>query len=226
MTPIAILLTFLSAGLPLADPPKASPKEEGVALFDGKTLKGWKVTDFGGQGEVTIEEGGILLDMGGDMTGITLEKPDKLPVTNYEITLQAKRVRGGDFFCGLTFPVEKEHCSLIVGGWGGGLVGLSCIDGRDASSNETSSWHNFDNDKWYRIKLRVQPGRIQAWLDDKRVVNADIVEKQISVRPDVNLSRPLGFSTWRTAAAIKDIKIRELTSKERDEKINEESKDQ
>ena len=159
------------------------------------------------------------------MTGVTLEKAEKIPSTNYEVSLKAKRVRGGDFFCGLTFPVEKSHCSLIVGGWGGGLVGLSCIDGRDASNNETSSWHNFDNDTWYDIRLRVQPSRIQAWLDDKRVVNADIKDRAISVRPDVNLSRPFGLSTWRTAALIKDIKIRALTAKEQNQQPVEEDQD-
>ena len=64
----------------------------------------------------------------------------------------------------------------------------------------------------------MQPDRIQAWIDDKRVVNADVKDKIVSVRPDVNLSRPLGFSTWRTAAVVKDIKIRELSTKELSEK--------
>lgn len=217
-----ILASLLLSLIPHANPEQGT---KGTSLFDGKSLSGWKITDFGGQGEVIVEEGGILLEMGGDMTGVTFEKGDKLPTTNYEVSLKAKRVRGGDFFCGLTFPVDKSHCSLIVGGWGGGLVGLSCIDGRDASNNETSSWHNFDNDTWYSIRLRVQPSRIQAWLDDKRVVNADIKDRMISVRPDVNLSRPLGLSTWRTAALIKDISIRELTAEERKLQPEEEEKD-
>lgn len=217
-----ILASLLLSLIPHANPEQGT---KGTPLFDGKSLSGWKITDFGGQGEVIVEEGGILLEMGGDMTGVTFEKGDKLPTTNYEVSLKAKRVRGGDFFCGLTFPVDKSHCSLIVGGWGGGLVGLSCIDGRDASNNETSSWHNFDNDTWYSIRLRVQPSRIQAWLDDKRVVNADIKDRMVSVRPDVNLSRPLGLSTWRTAALIKDISIRELTAEERKLQPEEEEKD-
>ena len=37
---------------------------------------------------------------------------------DYELRLEAKRVEGGDFFCGLTFPVGKEYCTLILGGWG------------------------------------------------------------------------------------------------------------
>ena len=91
---------LLSLGLHVAEPASAYSTKKEIVLFDGKSLAGWIITDFGGQGEVTVEEGGILLDIGGDMTGITLEKAEKIPRTNYEITLQAKRVRGGDFSAG------------------------------------------------------------------------------------------------------------------------------
>ena len=46
-------------------------------------------------------------------------------------------MQGGDFFCGLTFPYGDASCTFVVGGWGGGLVGLSSINGDDASENET-----------------------------------------------------------------------------------------
>lgn len=44
-----------------------------------------------------------------------------------------------EFFCGLTVPVRTgtECVSLIVGGWGGSLVGISSIDGLDASETST-----------------------------------------------------------------------------------------
>ncbi|MBY0587687.1 DUF1080 domain-containing protein [bacterium] len=210
-TPL-ITLTFLAL---LADPVQTTPAR---ALFDGKSLAGWKATDFGGQGEVHIDDGAIHLDMGGDMTGITLDSPDPIPVMNYEITLEAKRVLGGDFFCGLTFPVGKDFCSLIVGGWGGGLVGLSNLDGKDASNNETSSWRDFENNRWYKIRLRVETDRIRAWIDQVKIVDAKTKDRQIATRPEVKLSRPLGFSTWRTAAALKDIQIRPLAPGEADPK--------
>jgi hypothetical protein len=187
-----------------------------VSLFDGQSLRGWKVTDFGGGGEVRVEEGHLYLDMGGDMTGITIDPAVKIPTMNYEISLEAQRVVGGDFFCGLTFPVGKESCSLIVGGWGGGLVGLSSLDGKDASNNETSSWRDFENDRWYKIRLRVEPKRIRAWIEDRKVVDAATEGRKIGIRPEVQLSRPLGFSTWRTAAALRAISVRELSPQEPD----------
>ena len=77
-----------------------------------------------------------MLDFGSSMTGVTYQGKD-LPRTDYEIRLEAQRIDGTDFFCGLTFPVHDAHLSLIVGGWGGSLVGLSSLDGKDASRNET-----------------------------------------------------------------------------------------
>jgi hypothetical protein len=135
------------------------------------------------------------------------------PVTNYEIRLEAKRVDGIDFFCGLTFPVEKSHCSLIVGGWAGAVVGLSSIDDRDASENDTTKYINFQDRRWYPIRVRVTRDRIQAWIDDKPVVNQDIRNRKVSTRAEVDLSKPLGIAAWQTRAAVRKIEFRRLAER-------------
>ena len=190
---------------------KSSSTEEEAkwrSLFDGKTLKDWKPTKFGGEGEVTVEEGNMLIQFGVDLSGVNYT--GKVPTQNYEVELEAKRVNGSDFFCGLTFPVEKSPCTLIVGGWGGGLCGLSSLDGNDASENETATWQNFEEDKWYKVRLRVEPERIQSWIDDNQIVNARIKGRKITVRGEVLPSRPFGIATYQTTAALRNIRIREL----------------
>lgn len=176
-------------------------------LFDGKTLTGWISSDFTGRGTVKVENGQINLGMG-YMTGITWT--NDLPRMSYEISLDAQRADGSDFFCGLTFPVGKDPCSFIVGGWGGGVVGLSSIDSEDASQNETTGYMNFVNGRWYHIRVRVEPGRIQAWIDQDRVVNLETAEKKFSIRLEVEPSVPLGIATWNTAAALKNIQMKKL----------------
>ena len=178
-------------------------------LFDGKTLTGWMVTDFAGHGEVTVKDGNIILETGA-MTGITWTNGSTLPRMNYEITLEAKRVEGSDFFCGLTFPVAKDPCSLIVGGWGGGVVGLSNLDGQDASSNETTKFMTFKTGQWYGIRLRVTPGKIEAWINADKVVDASTEDRTISIRLEMEESKPLGIATWSTAAALRNVKLRRL----------------
>lgn len=178
-------------------------------LFDGKSLAGWKETAFTGQGRVRVENSAIFLDPGKPLTGVT--HTGTLPKTNYELRFEAVRLRGNDFFATVTFPIEDAFCTWVMGGWGGDIVGLSSIDGRDASENETRSYFNFENGRWYRFRLQVRPGRIQAWIDDQRIIDAAIEGREISLRRgEIHLSTPLGFASYSTAGAIRNIEIREL----------------
>jgi hypothetical protein len=189
----------------------ASPKNTPLLwqrLFDGKSLTGWKPTNFGGEGDVHASDSSLILEFGSSMTGVTFT--GDFPRTNYEIRLEAMRVEGNDFFCGLTFPVADSYCSWIVGGWGGGVVGLSSIDGRDASENDTTQFMKFDEGRWYLCRLRVTPQRIQAWLDEKLIIDQDIQGRKISTRSEVVLSQPLGFATWETKAALRNIEYRRI----------------
>src|SRR5438309_11521438 len=93
-------------------------------------------------------------------TGINFT--NDFPKVNYEIALDAMRMGGSDFFCGLTVPVGDSFCSLIVGGWDGSLLGISSPDHNDASENETTRFVNFETGRWYRIRLRVTTQRFEA----------------------------------------------------------------
>ncbi|MHC4620823.1 MAG: LamG domain-containing protein, partial [Planctomycetota bacterium] len=118
-----------------------------VSLFDGRNLGHWKITDFGGQGKVCVRDESIMLAAGDNLTGVTWGGP--VPRMNYEINLDAMRVDGDDFFCGLTFPVGDSCVTFVVGGWAGSVCGISTIDYYDASDNETTRKAYFDNNRWY-----------------------------------------------------------------------------
>jgi hypothetical protein len=179
-------------------------------LFDGKTMTGWIESPFGGHEETHVEDGNIILDFGAaEISGVTCTQP--VPTNNYEISLEAMRLSGNDFFCGLTFPVDDQFCTFIVGGWGGTVVGLSSVNGYDASDNETSTYAWFDNKKWYYIKVRVTSEKIQAWIDYEKVVDFNRTGKKLSIRGEVQPSRPLGIAAWNTRAALRNIKIKYLT---------------
>lgn len=177
-------------------------------LFDGKTLDGWEISNFGPQGPVSVSGGEIILGMGDGCTGITWKRA--FPRVDYEVTLDAKRIAGNDFFCGLTFPAGKDPCTFIVGGWGGGTVGLSSIDGKDAAENETTSIRNFETNRWYHIRLAVTGDYIKTWIDSVKMVDLKIGNKKISIRPEVELSRPFGITSWNTTAAIKNIRLQRI----------------
>lgn len=187
---------------------EVSQSKDSSYIFDGKTLNGWEITNFGPQGPVYVSGDQIILGMGDGCTGITWK--GDFPITGYEVTLEAKRIEGNDFFCGMTFPVGKDPCTLIVGGWGGTVVGLSSINGYDASENETSTLRQFEKDRWYKIRLKVTSDSIKASIDDEMAVDFEIGNNLLSIRPEVDLSKPFGIASWRTTAAIRNIRLRKI----------------
>jgi len=208
LLPLAAWLVLIAA-VPGAERGQTGNAPDSQLLFDGKTLANWKPTKFVGEGAVKAENGQIVLEAGNDMTGITWTGP-ALPTTNYELSLQAMRVEGRDFFAGITFPVDDSFCSLVLGGWGGTVVGLSSINGMDASENETSQSIEFASGRWYTVRIRVTPARIEAWLDDRQIINQPTKGNKIDTRIEMVLSQPLGVASWRTKAALRDIRLRPL----------------
>jgi hypothetical protein len=197
----------------VTEKPEAKAAEDGEwkPLFNGKDLAGWKKSGFGGEGEVEVLDGAIVLNTGGGrITGITFTK--EFAKTDYELHLEARRAEGTDFFCGLTFPVGESHATLICGGWGGTVTGISNIDGYDASENNSSKYIKYENGKWYDIKLKVTPKSIHAWIEGKLEVDVDIEDKKISTRIDVDRSKPLGISAFETKSEIRKIEWRPAKS--------------
>jgi hypothetical protein len=204
-------------------PPKSGPQNpadakssaEGKSLFDGKTLSGWKPSAFDTQREVKVENpfrggpGAIVLETSDYLSGITYT--NDVPRMNYEISLEAMKLKGSDFFCGLTFPVGKTACTFVVGGWGGTVTGLSTVDHSDASENDTTQSMEFSLDRWYRIRVRVTPEKIEAWIDDTQMVDLETKDRIIDLRfGDIKHSLPLGIAAFQTRAALRDIRLRRL----------------
>jgi hypothetical protein len=178
-------------------------------LLPSSGLEGWEITNFGGEGEIANQDGELTLEPGDPLTGITRIRKD-FPTDNYEMQWSAQRANGSDFFAGVTFPVGKEYCSFICGGWGGGLVGISCIDGNDASENETASYRNFKNGQWYHFKVRVDPTHIGVWLDNEQILNVERHNRRFSVRAEVMRSRPVGYCAFQSKVIVKDWQFRTI----------------
>jgi len=188
-------------------------KAEWKSLFDGKTLKGWKQSDFFKPGKSSVKDGAIILEKGTKMTGLTYDGKD-FPKMNYEVSLESKRIDGRDFFCTTTFPVGDSFCSFVVGGWGGSVTGLSSIDGIDASENQTGQGIEYKNDQWYKIRIRVTDKRVETWIDKEQTVDLDTSDVKLGIRIECNVSTPFGIASYDTVGAVKDIKVRNLSAAE------------
>jgi len=215
--PLAVLI-LLAAGCTCCTEKDAAPsapkaaaaKDDGAkSLFDGKSLGAWKSVDFGGEGAVKVEKGAIKVEAGATCSGVqwTGEAP---PRTNYEFTVEAMKVDGSDFFLGIVFPVGKDTCSFVAGGWGGGVTGLSSVDHMNASENETATDQNYKKNQWYTFRLIVTPAKIEVWWDAKQVVNLELANRQISVHPAVESAAPLGLVNYQTASLFRNIRLKKL----------------
>lgn len=200
-----VSLVLLTAALAAAQSPS-----DWRPMFDGKSLDGWKESDFLGRGKVTIEKGVLTLGYGA-LTGVTWAGAVPFPAAGYEVRIEAARIKGSDFFAGITFPVRDSYCTWINGGWGGEVVGLSNIDGADAARNETTSNRAFELGRWYTLRLRVTPDKIMAWIDDDLAIDFTIGKKWIALRPgEIEYSAPFGIASYSTVAGVRKIEWRPL----------------
>lgn len=196
------------AATPAANPsaaPVAADWTELEELAPGK----WAPIGAAADLEWDAESRVLKIGIGTDLNGVRWS--GDIPTEPYQVELEARRLSGSDFFCGLTFPVRgaTESATLIIGGWGGNLVGISSIEGLDASENSTGSQHQFEDSRWYRIRLDVANDRLQAWIDDRQVVDAHTEGQKLSLRPGpIEECAPLGLATWLTSAEFRGVRWR------------------
>ena len=179
-------------------------------LMDGKSLAGWEVVRYGGEGEPYVKNGVLTLPMAtsGMSTGVCWVGDD-LPVINYELYYEARRVEGNDIFGGVSFPYGDSFATLIIGGWAGIVNGLSCIDGKDASQNETTTHRYFRDQQWHPVHLRVTTDSIRAFVDTVKVVNISTAGKNIHLRSGT-VAESLTLNTYLTTGEIRNIRIKRL----------------
>jgi len=180
------------------------------SLFDGKTLNGWEIVRLGGEGEPFVKDGKLILPItySGYITGVSWVG-DSLPVNNYAFYFEARRTEGIDFFATLSFPYNDTFASLILGGWSGIIVGISSIDGWDASENETTRRLFLEDKQWYQIELRVTPDSIRAFIDTQPVIELSTVGKKIHLRPGT-YATSFTFMSYQTTGEIRNIRIKNL----------------
>ncbi|MDO4574392.1 MAG: DUF1080 domain-containing protein [Planctomycetia bacterium] len=206
-----LLLTLLS--LPVAAEEKKTDapqdKDGWIPLFNGKNLDGWKVPNFGGEGEVRVLQDGTLeIGMGVMITGVTYTKD--FPKTNYEIELQAMRTQGSDFFGSITFPIGDGFATFITGGWGGGVFGISCIDGMDASENDQMQLIVSKDNQWYTFRVRVTDDDLECYVDGKRIIWQPRGDVSFKTRMEVDYSQPLGITAYCSECLIKNVRYRKI----------------
>ncbi len=197
-------LTWMAA--PVQSP---GAERDWQVLFDGRSLDKWEVIEsgeFSQAGNVVVRDGSLVLETGKPATGVRWT--GDFPTTNFELVLEGKRVAGEDFFCGLTFPVQEGSLTLILGGWGGWVVGLSCINGRYAIDNTTAQAIRFEQDRWYKFRVQVTKTHVRVWADDKQIIDLATEGQKLAASEEMKPCLPVGLATWNTTGAIRSVRYR------------------
>ncbi|MDG1048934.1 MAG: hypothetical protein P8R46_01880 [Planctomycetota bacterium] len=188
-----------------APPPQGSEWE---VLFDGGDLSQWKAGIFGEDPEFELVEDGVVIPQGVPLAGLTYQ--GTAPSPPFEAEFEVTKEYGADFFFAVTFPVRGEHLTLVLGGWGGVVCGLSCIDGEDASGNATRTIKNFPDGSRYRVRLAVTDERVRVDLDGERLLDADLRGRKLELRPEVDPSVPFGVASFATQTILHRVRARQL----------------
>src|SRR5438128_1381070 len=86
---------------------------------------------------------------------------------------------------------------------------LTALIAAPSAAADEPKWTNLFDGKTL-AGWEITKGGIAACIDDKQMVDHDLAGHKISIRPEVELSRPFGLSSWRTTAAVRNVKVREL----------------
>ncbi len=165
---------------------------------------------FGGDGAIHATRSELVLEPGGPLTGGTFAV--ELPRDGYEVEFRAARLTGIDFFCGLTFPTLRGDLTLVLGGWGGTVCGLSSLDGEDASSNDTRTLRHFENGVDHAVRVRVDGDDVRVFVDGKPFLRTDLEGHEVGVRAEVEPCRPFGFCCYLTTARLSALRWRPTRS--------------
>jgi hypothetical protein len=224
MRSIAISLVFTAAFLsscsdqkPASNAPAttaaATPAPSDSIEFPLADMSEWKPIENGVCGPCSVKEGVLKLGSGDGVTGVVYTGKAELPLVNYELSWEARKTDGIDFFAAATFQVrKKEDCGTFInGGWGGGVTGISNLDSLSANENNTTTTVDYETNRWFKFRIQVTPEMLIAYVDERKVVNCNITEKKVSLRGgDIEHCAPLGFASYQSKGEIKNIRIRKL----------------
>jgi Domain of Unknown Function (DUF1080) len=207
MKTLSFMLILLSALALQAEP---------RALFNGKDLSGWKRAEIWGNGTVEARSNGVVsCGIGKPLSGIAYT--NSFPTMSYEVKMDAMRKEGGDFFVAMTLPIETNACTIVIGGWGGGLCGISSIEYMDASENPYSSGLALTNNVWYTLRVRVTPGLLEVFLNDTLYTAKVTFEKSslftLRSGSDIDKTLPFGLATYETHALWRNLTVSTIKKK-------------
>jgi len=124
--------------------------------------------------------------------------------SDYELSLEAQKLGGNEGFL-VFFRVksERDYYWLNIGGWGNTATAVErSVENR---RRVISSFRpiRVEQGQWYKIRVRCEGRRIQAWLNEELILDFNDDE-------NAHLTGKVGVGTWLTRAKFRNIKVTTL----------------
>jgi hypothetical protein len=198
-----LFLFFMSFGLVFTNQPLA----EDVQLFSIEHRSHWTPSSNQSSPAFIWKENQLIISEGVRLNGLIFNPLNNMAWESFELELDVKKINGNDFLCGLTFPVGniKRLVTLVLGGWGGSVNGISCIDGNDAFNNCTASNKDYLFNQWYHVKVQVTPTQITVWVDQECIIDFTHQDRHLSLRSsEIEFYQPFSITTYKTQSEFKN----------------------
>ena len=202
--------SILGAGQAAKDQPTADVKK--LALFDGKSLDGWKKTEFPSPGEVKVEGGEIDLECRRHDDRRHAARQD-LPRVDFELSYEARRPPAAT-----SSPRRRSRWARRTSR-SSMAVGAATSPGSRASTGWTPRRTRRSLDQVRGQDLVSVPdgdGRGDPLLGRRQGGRRRRLTgpsgRHAASRSRV--SEPLGFATWKTGGALRKVAIRALSPDE------------
>ncbi|MDQ1089483.1 MULTISPECIES: DUF1080 domain-containing protein [unclassified Siphonobacter] len=186
------------------------PKDQWISLFDGKTLKGWKVGK--NADTFSVEDG--CIKVAGPVAHLFYEGSEQ-PFKNFEFQAKVKTTPGSN--SGIYF-----HTAYQEDGWPAKGYEVQ-VNNSHTDWKRTGSLYNIQDVKevyvkdneWYTEQITVQDKHVVIKINDKTVV--DYTEPANAERPTDMKQRLISSGTFalqghdpKSVVYFKDIKVRKL----------------
>ncbi|MCX7819770.1 MAG: DUF1080 domain-containing protein [Kiritimatiellae bacterium] len=152
-----------------------------------------------GQGEWSVE---------GDVIRQSSNEPDQRLVfgdpgwTDVEFSFEARKLGGREGFLAIVRAAGPDQFYWAnLGGWGNvrhQFEKCAPTAGRQAPVGE-ATLGSIDTGRWYRVRVRVEGGRLQAWLDDQPILEW--------LDPSPISAGCVGIGTWETRAEFRNLRV-------------------
>jgi alpha-N-arabinofuranosidase len=125
---------------------------------------------------------------------------------DYDYTIEARKVSGREGFLILVRATDDSLVWANLGGWGNTGHQFQNVGGPRNMDFDTRVRGRIETDRWYKIRVRAEGSRLQAWIDDELV---------LSSRIPAEFDHPgaVGVGSWQTSVEYRNAKVTALDGK-------------